>query len=306
MKHSFIKYFCLSLFLLSWGSSSLFAQERAWSGYMRRHEVALNIDLLGLGSLPYDGSAQWSNRMGSNILLGAGYTYWLGEHFGLSSGLGVGYMMSKNTLSEFETMLHGDVNILKGEDVRPVDAQMSLYADKVTDDHTMGLLRIPLQLSFVAGSFYANAGLALAIPFATHGSFSYDDVSMKVLGFDDIDIDLKRSLDGPVLASITDDYNVSDFNTSLFWMFALDLGVKFHLDARNMISLGFYFNYSLNKGDVQSICEPLVGYSHGVPLAVAPMQSSLVDSYRLFNLGIHLAYNIGVGSAAAKRVSVIY
>ena len=51
------------------------------------HELSVNFQGLGFGSMPFHGDETWSDHPGLSLGFSVGYTYWFNEHVGFRTGL---------------------------------------------------------------------------------------------------------------------------------------------------------------------------------------------------------------------------
>ena len=65
------------------GTSAVQAQEKE----LPRHEVSVNFQGLGFGSMPFSGDKDWDNHAGLSLGFGMNYTYWFNDHVGFRTGL---------------------------------------------------------------------------------------------------------------------------------------------------------------------------------------------------------------------------
>ena len=66
---------------------SIFNSLSAQESELPRHEVSVNFQGLGFGSMPFSGDQDWNDHAGLSLGFGMNYTYWFNNHVGFRTGL---------------------------------------------------------------------------------------------------------------------------------------------------------------------------------------------------------------------------
>ncbi len=290
----------ISLFLLLLVAVVPSAMSQNADDVMRRHELSVNLGEVGMGCVMYDGGRyKWNNEPGINAAAGMGYTYWFSKHFGLTTGAEVAYMLHDERLTDVSSEVDGTVYLSSdGVNWVPTHAELMVTTPEVFEHQTIFMLQIPLKLSLKADHLFGNIGCSFAFPVTTFGKYSYSSSTFSVTNFTAMGI---SNFEGQVRPTHFDgvrrSYHPADVKYPFFFALSADIGWNFYFDRRNALSLGFYFNYSLNSCNVDDYNFDIIDVDKARASLSAPLQTFLVEKYRYFNAGFRLTYHFGFGKS---------
>jgi outer membrane protein OmpA-like peptidoglycan-associated protein len=223
---------------------SLSAQPRRWVSDSP-HEFSVHGGG-GYSTLRYDlmqgKRAGGGSSLGGNF--GVGYTYFVSEQFGLSTGVGMGLYRSGADLSG-STMVIANLSNPAG-----IPYELRTTLDDYTERQRAWMVTIPLMLQYQAVQnsyapvFYMRAGVKLGIP--VNARYNVKDATIiNARYYPEQDVTLSnRPIEG--LGVFSGRSGGERINMGLSWMGSLETGVKWNLSDKLWLYTGIYMDYGLN------------------------------------------------------------
>ena len=283
--------------------------DMAYDNRMRKHEVALDFVSLGSSAILFNGPQQWGAPTHAWFYnCGVGYTYWLNHHIGLRSGLEFTYLQYTNHASNLHTVSNGVFEVENNEETRLIDCTATVSTSNASEEQTVTMVHLPLQVTAQIQHLYLSAGVTIATPITTYGTFRYGVSEYRIMSFNDLSVSTD---DLPVFGDYVEGreghHDLGSTVHPVFCNLALDLGWKMYFDQTNMVSVSVFFRRSLNRYKVQQqkSNKEIVDLSDGTYKShtsnTPPERVGIVESLSFYECGVRLCYNMGLGDLVKKR-----
>ena len=263
-------------------------------------DVTVSLYGPGMAAMTYaGGDAEWNNKIGYAIGLGADYTYWFSEKVGVTAGLKMTYMNSVHECTNYATSFSGPLSITtSGSAVTtPANTLFDLRgrANEVSETRTMSYVEIPVRLALDIDNIYLNLGVSAIVAMTNYASFYYEGTSYEITGLPTMGISLPN-----VPVSLQDTRSNTTFqSTDAAWPFyvllAAEAGYKFRLDDRNAISLGVYGRYAVVDSKTNGELNAFNLNSNRRVYTSQPSSTSMVEKIGYYEFGLRIAYHYGIG-----------
>lgn len=268
---------------------------------MRRGEWSYSLFAPGYVATPFEGSVEWQREWGISCGFGVGYTHWFSRHVGFSSGLRFSYVHHNETVSNVNSVAYGTMPIdqrINGVLVTTyASSKVDVSMNSIHEDRIFALIEVPLYLTLQARHFYCNLGVSFDYVANTNESYTYDG---NIYALTDVN-GLGVSLTDPIPITLDGEmsYNETPVKAwnKLFCMVGAELGWKIYFDYRNMMSIGLYGRYALNKASVDDLNAQPLSIAKGSIVSTSPLSTGLVDSYGYYEAGLRIAYHFGTGKS---------
>lgn len=237
---------------------------------------------------------------------GIGYTRFLSNRWGISTGVELGIFRTKATLgsntvfSSYEIDDEGNAFEFRVK-AKGYEEKQDLYA-----------LNIPLMLQYQAlpeqrSRFYAMAGLKLSIPINNTYETKADEI--KAAGYyPDLNVEID-DLPNHGFGSQVNWSSKDKYDLNLSYALAAEVGWKFSVTKHNFLYVGAYLDYGLNNIKKEDGRKTLLAYS---PVAVSQSRATGVFSLanttgdaRLMAYGVKFRFSFGSKSKAGKDVQPV-
>lgn len=218
-------------------------------------EITLNVSggMQGLDVKMNNGDS----KLKAGGQLGVGYTYFINKHWGVLTGVDVGYYSSKNTLrnSTYATYLSDSQNDLFEYRVKTMG-----YSEK----NTFYTASIPLLVQYrTTGNtqFYVNAGARIHFPFSQKGKVHINEVTTSGY-YPDMNV-VFENMPQHGFSTYNNLSNETDAKLKTAVALNAETGVSFKLSEKLRLYTGVYVNYGLNdmlKKENGTVDTPIVNY----------------------------------------------
>ncbi len=214
--------------------STLFSQEPS------RHEISV-WGMGGLSTLKYDleiGSQK--DKLGGGA--GIGYTYYISDVVGISSGFEFALYNSKATLNSAMTSY-------LTKDMENTDFLFKSTVSNYEETQKSTYLNIPIMLSLQFpvkdnNKFYTSAGVKVGIPLSSNYKAKKGDV--KNTGYYDFEDFEYQNVEELGFTTLQPKDSDGDYDLNIACILSLEAGMKWELKDNLSLYTGFYFDYGLN------------------------------------------------------------
>lgn len=249
----------------------------------------------GLSTLNYKtSSGDRSNGFGG--LVGVGYTYFLNERWGLTTGAEFGIYNAKAKIAELSDRY-------KTKDIEGDEFEFRTTASGYSDKQNAVILSIPLMLQFQTETdtrFYAAFGGKIGFPLK--GKHTTEAALIKNSGYYEYENVEYTDQEFMGFGSFSNKSSSSDLDLKVAFMLSAETGIRWELSESVGLYTGIYLDYGLNNIMKSGGKENIIGYNTTKPAdfelnSVFTAQKSensnyvsIVDKVRPFALGVKLKF----------------
>ena len=285
------KKILFSLLALAACGSVLQAQEAE-----PRHELSVSLQGLGFGSTPFRGNDSWNDQPGLSLGFNVGYTYWLGEHVGLRTGLRLARLSHnqeiKNLDMPFTTMLPLSSIGLPGGSVTTVN--MRAAASAVQEEHNYTFIELPLQVALRFNQVYLNLGLSLSKAVYATGYYSYSDPSCAITALPDLGVTMATPVNRPLNGEKEGRVKNGDMTKPFYCLLDAEVGYNFPINDVTSIGVGLFGRYAPIAHKVNSTTPAFDVQADASYYLTQPSTSTLVDKMGYYEVGLSIGVNFGL------------
>ena len=169
------------------GTSAVQAQEKE----LPRHEVSVNFQGLGFGSMPFSGDKDWDNHAGLSLGFGMNYTYWFNDHVGFRTGLRLNSLTHSQSLDNLNIPFNATMSLSSlGLPGGSGNTNVSLLGTATAIDEQMQytFVELPLQLALRCDNLFLHVGVSLAKAVKATASYSYEEPDCSITALPDLGI----------------------------------------------------------------------------------------------------------------------
>lgn len=238
--------------------------------------------------------------MGSGLALDLSYAYFFTDHVGIRIGVNASSISSGYRADNVVSAMSCNVPITTNTGTRTVLANYSGTTTTVSEDYNGLYGEIPIQLALQGNHWYANLGVKLAIPVKVDADYNYSETPVEFLGSPNLGTTV--ALDDELYGAQSGSYRLYDFREEtnylnpFYVMLALEGGYRIGCTCGDSWIIGLYLDYSLNSANIENPTETnLITASDGPNFTHHNvMSTNLIDSFKLFNFGVKLQYDLGL------------
>jgi hypothetical protein len=211
------------------------------------HELSVAFQGLGIGSMPFTGSATWNDQPGLSLGFNVGYTYWFGEHFGFRTGVRLSRFSHNQKISNFDlpittSLPMSSLGLPGGSAVTAVVLRGT--ATSIQEEQSYTFLELPIQLAMRFGGVFVNVGLSLSKAVNASADYSFTDPALAVTAIPDLGITpttpVPMTLNGTTEKSVKN----ADMTKPFYCLLDAEVGYNFPLGDVTSLALGLYGRYA--------------------------------------------------------------
>lgn len=267
------------------------------------HELSVSLQGIGIGSMPFRGSASWEDQPGLSLGFNAGYSYWFAEHFGFRTGVRLSRFSHNQKISNLSlpitaSMAQSSLGYPGGSAVTTVMLRGS--ATTIQEEQSYTFLELPLQIAMRFGGLFANVGLSLSKAVNATADYSITDPALVVTSLPDLGVTPTTPV--PMTLSGTTERSVknADMSKPFYCLLAAEAGYNFPIGDATSLALGVFGRYAPiahktdNDVDIYAL-SPKATYS-----VTQPSTSAQVEKMGYYEVGVSLGLNFALGRKQPK------
>lgn len=286
------KKILISLMAIAACGSALQAQEAA-----PRHEVSASLQGLGFGSTPFRGNDSWNDQPGLSLGFNVGYTYWLGEHVGLRTGLRLARLSHNQEIDGLDmpftaTLPLSSVGIPGGTGTTMVNMRMA--AGTIQEEHNYTFIELPLQVALRFSQVYLNLGLSLSKAVYATGYYSYSDPTCSITALPDLGVTMTTPVSRPLNGEKEGRVKNADMTKPFYCLLDAEVGYNFPINDATSIGVGLFGRFAPVAYKVDDATPAFDVQADASYNLVQPSTSTLVDKMGYYEVGVSVGVNFGL------------
>ena len=286
------KKILISFLVLAVCGNVMQAQEAA-----PRHEVSVAFQGLGLGSMPFSGSASWEDQPGLSLGFNVGYTYWFGEHFGFRTGVRLSRFSHNQKISNFDLPISANLPMSSlglpgGSALTTVSLRGT--ATSIQEEQSYTYLELPIQLAMRFGGVFVNVGLSLSKAVNATADYSVTDPSLAITAIPDLGITPATPV--PMTLNGVTEKNVknADMTKPFYCLLDAEVGYNFPIGDATSLSLGLYGRYAPVADKTDNNVDIYALSPDATFTVTQPSTAAQVEKMGYYEVGLSLGVNFGI------------
>ena len=294
------KSILIALLAMATCGTTLHAQDAA-----PRHEVSVNFQGLGLGSMPFDGPQSWEDQPGLSLGFGMGYTYWFAQHFGFHTGFRINHMTHNQKISNLDMPVTASLPLSSlglpgGSALTTVNLRAT--AKSIEEEQTYSYIELPIQLAMRFDRFFLNFGISLAKAVHATADYSYDSPACTVTGLPDLGITVASPVPLTLSGAQENEVKNKDMNKPFFCLLAAEAGWNIPVGETTSLSVGLFGRWAPKAYETDNDVDAYTIQSDATFQLRQPSTSKMVEKKGYYEVGLSLGLNLGLGKKATKSV----
>ncbi len=263
------------------------------------HELSVNFQGLGFGSMPFHGDETWSDHPGLSLGFSVGYTYWFNEHVGFRTGLRMNRLSHNQEIKDLDMpfsqqLTATSLGLPGGSALTTVD--FVARAASVQEEWQYTFVELPLQLALEYSNVYFNVGLSLSKAVQATGNYSYDSPSCDIVGLPDYGIDMSATPVPVALSGETErDIKNRDMEKPFYLLLDAEVGYNFPVGECTSVGVGLFARYApvRHKTDNDGAAYTVNATTPPNFNVARPSKTAMADKAGYYEVGLSLGVNFG-------------
>lgn len=263
------------------------------------HELSVNFQGLGFGSMPFHGDETWSDHPGLSLGFSVGYTYWFNEHVGFRTGLRMNRLSHNQEIENLDMpfsqqLTATSLGLPGGSALTTVD--FVARAASVQEEWQYTFVELPLQLALEYSNVYFNVGLSLSKAVQATGNYSYDSPSCDIVGLPDYSIDMSATPVPVALSGETErDIKNRDMEKPFYLLLDAEVGYNFPVGECTSVGVGLFARYApvRHKTDNDGAAYTVNATTPPTFNVARPSKTGMADKAGYYEVGLSLGVNFG-------------
>lgn len=263
------------------------------------HELSVNFQGLGFGSMPFHGDETWSDHPGLSLGFSVGYTYWFNEHVGFRTGLRMNRLSHNQEIKDLDMpfsqqLTATSLGLPGGSALTTVD--FVARAASVQEEWQYTFVELPLQLALEYSNVYFNVGLSLSKAVQATGNYSYDNPSCDIVGLPDYGIDMSATPVPVALSGETErDIKNRDMEKPFYLLLDAEVGYNFPVGECTSVGVGLFARYApvRHKTDNDGAAYTVNATTPPTFNVARPSKTAMADKAGYYEVGLSLGVNFG-------------
>ncbi len=263
------------------------------------HELSVNFQGLGFGSMPFHGDETWSDHPGLSLGFSVGYTYWFNEHVGFRTGLRMNRLSHNQEIKDLDMpfsqqLTATSLGLPGGSALTTVD--FVARAASVQEEWQYTFVELPLQLALEYSNVYFNVGLSLSKAVQATGNYSYDNPSCDIVGLPDYGIDMSATPVPVALSGETErDIKNRDMEKPFYLLLDAEVGYNFPVGECTSLGVGLFARYApvRHKTDNDGAAYTVNATTPPNFNVARPSKTAMADKAGYYEVGLSLGVNFG-------------
>lgn len=263
------------------------------------HELSVNFQGLGFGSMPFHGDETWSDHPGLSLGFSVGYTYWFNEHVGFRTGLRMNRLSHNQEIKDLDMpfsqqLTATSLGLPGGSALTTVD--FVARAASVQEEWQYTFVELPLQLALEYSNVYFNVGLSLSKAVQATGNYSYDSPSCDIVGLPDYGIDMSATPVPVALSGETErDIKNRDMEKPFYLLLDAEVGYNFPVGECTSVGVGLFARYApvRHKTDNDGAAYTVNATTPPNFNVAQPSKTAMADKAGYYEVGLSLGVNFG-------------
>ena len=286
------------------GTSAVQAQEKE----LPRHEVSVNFQGLGFGSMPFSGDKDWDNHAGLSLGFGMNYTYWFNDHVGFRTGLRLNSLTHSQSLDNLNIPFNATMSLSSlGLPGGSGNTNVSLLGTATAIDEQMQytFVELPLQLALRCDNLFLHVGVSLAKAVKATASYSYEEPDCSITALPDLGI----TMPSPVPVTLGGEKERvaknRDIAKPFYCLLDAEVGYTFHVHEATSLSVGLFGRLAPVSYSTDADKDVYTVHVNNPPTYTVeqPSTTKLVEKMGYYEVGLNVALNLGIGAKQKKACS---
>lgn len=262
------------------------------------HELSVAFQGLGIGSMPFSGSASWDDQPGLSLGFNVGYTYWFGEHFGFRTGVRLSHFSHNQKISNFNfpistSMPMSSLGLPGGSALTTVTLRGT--ATSIHEEQSYTYLELPIQLAMRFGGVFVNVGLSLSKAVNATADYSFTDPALAITAIPDLGITpttpVPMALNGATEKSMKN----ADMTKPFYCLLDAEVGYNFPIGDATSLSLGLFGRYAPIAYTTDNDVDIYALNPDATFTVTQPSTAAQVEKTGYYEIGVSLGINFGLG-----------
>lgn len=262
------------------------------------HELSVAFQGLGIGSMPFSGSASWDDQPSLSLGFNVGYTYWFGEHFGFRTGVRLSHFSHNQKISNFNlpistSMPMSSLGLPGGSALTTVSLRGT--ATSIQEEQSYTYLELPIQLAMRFGGVFVNVGLSLSKAVNATADYSFTDPALAITAIPDLGITpttpVPMTLNGATEKSVKN----ADMTKPFYCLLDAEVGYNFPIGDATTLSLGLFGRYAPIAFKTDNNVDIYALKSDATFTVTQPSTAAQVEKMGYYEIGVSLGVNFGLG-----------
>lgn len=270
----------------------LHAQEAA-----PRHEVSVSFQGLGLGSMPFSGSASWEDQPGLSLGFNVGYTYWFGEHFGFHTGVRLTHFSHNQKISNFDhpisaSLPMSSLGLPGGSALTTVVLRGT--ATSIQEEQNYTYLELPIQLAMRFNRVFVNVGLSLSKAVNATADYSVTDPALAITAIPDLGITPATPV--PMTMNGTSEKSVknADMTKPFYCLLDAEVGYNFPIGDATALSVGIFGRFAPVAHKTDNNVDIFALSPDATFTVTQPSNAAQVEKMGYYEVGLSLGLSLGL------------
>ena len=285
------KKILVSLLALAAFGNALSAQDAA-----PRHQLSATVQGIGIGSMPFGGSASWNDNPGLSLGFSAGYTYWFNNRIGFRTGLRFSRLSYSQSIDNLDmpfsaTLPLSSLGLPGGTGSSTVSLHSS--ASSLREKSHYAFLELPLQAALRFDRFFLNLGVSLAKAVSAGSEYSYDNPACEITALPDLGI----TMASPVPMSLNGEQNGKVKNADMvkpfFFLLDAEAGYNFPLSDVTSLGVGVFGRFAPIAHKTKNSNDAFAIQEDATFQVIQPAAASLVEKMGYYEVGLSIGLNFG-------------
>lgn len=260
------------------------------------HELSLSFQGIGIGSMPFSGSASWNDNPGLSLGFNVGYTYWLNQRVGLRTGLRFNRMAYSQKIQNLDLPFSAvlplsSIGIPGGTGNTTVNLHSA--ASAIEESRHYYFLELPLQAALRFDQVYLNLGISLSKAVSADGKYEYADPACEIEALPELGI----TMPAPVPMTMTGEKEGSVKNADMAKPFYLlldaEAGYNFRINEVTSIGVGLFGRFAPFAYKTDNTPDHYAIHDDATFNVIQPAASTLVEKMGYYEVGLSLGVNFG-------------
>ena len=278
------------------GTAAVQAQQNGCS----RHEVSVNFQGLGIGSMPFKGQQTWNDQPGLSLGFSANYTYWFNKHIGFRTGLRMNRLSHNQKISNLDmpfSMQLPATSIGLPGGTAPTTVDFVAKATSVQEEWQYTFIELPLQLALQFSNVYFNVGVSLSKAIQATGNYSYENPSCAITALPDYGITMGTPVPVAIEPSSVTERDIKDRDMVKPFYFLLDaeVGYNFPIGTCTTLGVGLFGRLAPAGYKTKDAVDAYAINANNPPTytLAQPSKSNLVEKVGYYEVGVSVGVNFG-------------
>ncbi len=266
-------------------------------------ELSVAFQGLGIGSMPFSGTATWEDQPGLSLGFNAGYTYWFGKHFGFRTGVRMTRFSHNQKISNLDlpittSLPMSSIGLPGGSASTTVE--LNATATSVQEEQNATFVELPIQLAMRFGKAFVNLGVSLSKAVNATADYSFTDPTLSITALPDLGVTPTTPVPMTLTGATEKSVKNADMTKPFQCLLDAEVGMNFPLSDAACIALGLYGRLAPVAYKTDNTANLYVLNPDATYTLTQPSTALQVEKIGYYEVGVSLGFNFGLGRRQAK------